>query len=186
MSYVCKVPHLAPVCLEERAEVLRKIRCAQDSVACETWAAESAGGSSSSTASPFGGGWTLSKDSMRPSSSRAPDGSRSFVLQEALPLPPPRHLRPARHLSANDRYVAMRTPSKVRCLNRLGTLWRRLGKMLSAVDALVQTCLGLGRSFCKLDGLTIRGWLGSQIQWLLVSSWVQTGQMAELMADALV
>ena len=58
--------------------------------------------------------------------------------------------------------------------------------MLSAVDALVQTCLGLGRSFCKLDGLTIRGWLGSQIQWLLVSSWVQTGQMAELMADALV
>ena len=78
MSYVCKVPHLAPVCLEARAEVLRKIRCAQDAVACETWAAESAGGSSSSTASPFGGGWTLrqSTDSQLQSSFR----------EEGLPL----------------------------------------------------------------------------------------------------
>ena len=96
-------------------------------------------------------------------------------LQEALPVPTPRHLQPARHLSANDRHFAMRTPSKVsvRCHHRLGTLWRRLGKMLSAGDVWVQTCLGLGRSFRELDGLTIRGWLGFQVTvaWLLVSFW---------------
>ena len=98
-----------------------------------------------------------------------------FGLQEALPVPTPRHLQPARHLSANDRHFAMRTPSKVsvRCHHRLGTLWRRLGKMLSAGDVWVQTCLGLGRSFRELDGLTIRGWLGFQVTvaWLLVSFW---------------
>ena len=83
MSCVCKVPHLAPVCLEERAEVLQKIRRAQDSVACETWAAESAGGSSSSTASPFGGGWTLrqSTDSQLPSRHLA-----RIFREEGLPL----------------------------------------------------------------------------------------------------
>ena len=40
--------------------ILQKMRRAHDSVACELWTWQSAGGSSSSTASPFGAGWMLS------------------------------------------------------------------------------------------------------------------------------